>query len=106
MISKHEIAIMALYQPTDLVIGLVDEICKELEKQGYGFGKKFYMPEGFTIGKPAITMLSMERENSHCHLLINWKPNFHISTTTDPCCSGFILRPNSLRKILKCLRNN
>ena len=106
MIDKHKIAIMALYQPTQLVISLIDEICKELDKRGYGYGDKFTMPEGFRIGKPALTMLSMEREDSHCHLLIHWKPDFKISTKRDPFCSAFILRPNTLKKILKHIRKN
>ena len=106
MFTEHQMTIMALYKPTSLVIKLVNKICKELENRGYGFGDRFFMPKQFTIGKPALTMLSMEREDSHCQLLIHWKPDFDVSTSTDPYCSGFILRPNSLMKILNYIQKN
>ena len=48
-----------------------------------------------------LQVKSVEREDSHCAILVHWYPNYSISTTSDPFCSAFILKYNSLQKLYK-----
>ena len=41
------------------------------------------------------------RSEDHCGIEVHWEPNFQLSTTSDPFCSAFILRYNSLLKLYR-----
>lgn len=92
----------ALYHPTPKVEALVLKLCDLFDKP---------LPNGVTINGLrfdscklkvcGLIVKSIVREKTHCGVLIHWYPNFTISTTTDPFCSAFILRYNSLQKLYR-----
>jgi hypothetical protein len=91
-----------LYKPTLKVEGLVLQLCELFDKP---------LPNGVTITsltfkKGALTLggLSVKeliRGGQHCGVEIHWYPNFKLSRQSDPFCSAFVLRYNSLRKLCR-----
>lgn len=92
----------ALYKPTPKVEGLVLKLCDLFDKP---------LPNGVTItsltfkeGSLKIGNLSVKeliRSGQHCGVEVHWYPDFTLSTKTDPFCSAFILRYNSLEKLYR-----
>lgn len=92
----------ALYKPTPKVEGLVLKLCDLFDKP---------LPNGVTItsltfkeGALKVGGLSVKeliRGGQHCGIEVHWYPNFNVSTNTDPFCSAFILRYNSLEKLYR-----
>jgi len=102
MRKKHLEIARALYKPTPKVEGLVLKLCDLFDKP---------LPNGVTItsltfkeGALKIGGLSVKeliRGGQHCGVEVHWYPNFNVSTNTDPFCSAFILRYNSLEKLYR-----
>jgi len=102
MKKNHLEIARALYKPTPKVEALVLKLCDLLDKP---------LPNGVTItsltfneGALKIGGLSVKeliRGGKHCGVEVHWYPNFNISTNTDPFCSAFILRYNSLEKLYR-----
>lgn len=105
MFDKYEHIVNHLYRPSTLVKGIVKDIICELKSKGYSYGDVIKI-DGVGCKVSKINIRSIELEDSHCQLLIHWVPNFHISTLHDPMCSAFILRYNSLKKLLRYVKNN
>lgn len=92
----------ALYKPSPKVEGLVLKLCDLFDKP---------LPNGVTItsltlkeGALKIGGLSVKeliRGGQHCGIEVHWYPDFTKSTKTDPFCSAFILRYNSLEKLYR-----
>lgn len=92
----------ALYKPTPKVEGLVLKLCDLFDKP---------LPNGVTVtsltfkeGALKVGGLSVKeliRGGQHCGIEVHWYPNFNVSTNTDPFCSAFILRYNSLEKLYR-----
>lgn len=92
----------ALYKPSPKVEGLVLKLCDLFDKP---------LPNGVTItsltlpkGALKIGGLSVKeliRGGQHCGVEVHWYPDFTKSTKTDPFCSAFILRYNSLEKLYR-----
>ena len=92
----------ALYKPSPKVEGLVLKLCDLFDKP---------LPNGVTItsltlpkGALKIGGLSVKeliRGGQHCCIEVHWYPDFTKSTKTDPFCSAFILRYNSLEKLYR-----
>ena len=90
----------ALYKPTPKVEGLVLKLCDLFDKP---------LPNGVTItsltfkkGALKVGGLSVKeliRGEQHYGVEVHWYPDFTLSTKTDPFCSAFILRYNSLEKL-------
>lgn len=90
----------ALYKPSPKVEGLVLKLCDLFDKP---------LPNGVTItsltlpkGALKIGGLSVKeliRGGQHCGVEVHWYPDFTKSTKTDPFCSAFVLRYNSLEKL-------
>lgn len=91
-----------LYKPSPKVEGLVLKLCDLFDKP---------LPNGVTItsltlpkGALKIGGLSVKeliRGGQHCGIEVHWYPDFTKSTKTDPFCSAFILRYNSLEKLYR-----
>ena len=91
-----------LYKPSPKVEGLVLKLCDLFDKP---------LPNGVTItsltfkeGVLKIGGLSVKeliRGGQHCGIEVHWYPDFTKSTKTDPFCSAFILRYNSLKKLYR-----
>lgn len=102
MRKEHLEIARALYRPTPKVEALVLKLCDLFDKP---------LPNGVTITsltfkKGALTLgdLSVKeliRGGQHCGIEVHWYPNFTLSTKTDPFCSAFILRNNSLEKLCR-----
>jgi hypothetical protein len=92
----------ALYRPTPKVETLVLKLCDLFDKP---------LPNGVTItsltfkkGFLALGGLSVKeliRVGQHCGIEVHWYPDFTLSTKTDPFCSAFILRYNSLERLYR-----
>lgn len=92
----------SLYKPSQKVEGLVLKLCDLFDKP---------LPNGMTItsltfkeGALKIGGLSVKeliRGGQHCGIEVHWYPDFTKSTKTDPFCSAFILRYNSLEKLYR-----
>ena len=92
----------SLYKPSPKVEGLVLKLCDLFDKP---------LPNGVTItsltlpkGALKIGGLSVKeliRGGQHCGVEVHWYPDFTKSTKTDPFCSAFILRYNSLEKLYR-----
>ena len=102
MRKEHLEIARALYKPTPKVEGLVLKLCDLFDKP---------LPNGVTItsltfkkGALKIGSLSVKeliRGGQHCGVEVHWYPYFTLSTKTDPFCSAFILKYNSLQKLYK-----
>ena len=92
----------ALYKPSPKVEGLVLKLCDLFDKP---------LPNGVTItsltfkeGALKIGGLSVKqliRGGQHCGIEVHWYLDFTKSTKTDPFCSAFISRYNSLEKLYR-----
>jgi len=102
MRKEHLEIARALYKPTPKVETLVLKLCDLFDKP---------LPNGVTITsltfkKGALTLggLSVKeliRGGQHCGIEVHWYPDSTLSTKTDPFCSAFILRYNSLEKLYR-----
>ena len=90
----------ALYRPTSKVEAIVLKLCDLFDKP---------LPNGVTVtsltfkkGALPLGGLSVKeliRGGQHCGIEVHWYPDFTKSTKTDPFCSAFVLRYNSLEKL-------
>ena len=92
-----------LYNPTPKVEKIVIELCKLFDTP---------LPNGITISSLSfqkgklklckeLDVKEIVRSNDHLFVEIHWYPMPSISTTSDPFCSAFVLRYNSLLKLYK-----
>ena len=92
----------ALYKPTPKVEALVLALCELFDKP---------LPNGVVIRELTfkenhlklcgLNVRTIVRGGQHCGIEIHWYPNRTISTKTDPFCSAFVLRYNSLLKLCR-----
>ena len=69
----------ALHRPTSKVEAIVLKLCD--------------LPLG------GLSVKELIRGGQHCGIEVHWYPDFTKSTKTDPFCSTFVLRYNSLEKL-------
>lgn len=100
--TKRQIAqATLLYKPSPNVERLVLEICDLFDKpQRNGVTlNEIQFDSNFLKLCGGLNVKKVVRENSHSALLIHWFPRFDISSVSDPFCSAFTLRYNSLMKL-------
>lgn len=92
----------ALYKPTEKVERLVLKLCDLFDEP---------MPNGVTItsiefkeGALKVGNLSVRelvRGGQHCGVEVHWYRDHKLTTKSDPFCSAFILKYNSLQKLYR-----
>ena len=92
----------ALYKPTPKVEGLVLKLCDLFDKplpNGVTITSLTFKEGALTLGN--LSVKELIRGGQHCGIEVHWYPDFNVSTKTDPFCSVFILRYNSLKKLYR-----
>ena len=92
----------ALYKPSPKVEGLVLKLCDLFDKplpNGVTITSLTFKEGALTLGN--LSVKELIRGGQHCGVEVHWYPNYNISTTSDPFCSAFILRYNSLEKLYR-----
>lgn len=101
MRKEHLEIARTLYRPTPKVEALALKLCDLFDKP---------LPNGVTItsltfkkGALKVGGLSVKEliRGGECGIEVHWYPDFTLSTKTDPFCSAFILRYNSLEKLYR-----
>ena len=102
MRKEHLEIARALYKPTPKVEALVLALCELFDKP---------LPNGVVIRELTfkenhlklcgLNVRTIVRGGQHCGIEVHWYPDFTLSTKTDPFCSAFILRYNSLNKLYR-----
>ena len=77
-----------LYHPSDEAVEMVANICALLDST-------------LMIGDLQVKWI--ERENSHCVLLVHWYPNRNLSLRDDPLCSAFVLTDEELKTLYEAV---
>lgn len=91
-----------LYKPTPKVEELVLKLCDLFDKpqpNGVKITSLTFKEGSLNINK--LSVKKIVRGGQHCGIEVHWYPNFKISTQTDPFCSAFILKYNSLQKLYR-----
>jgi hypothetical protein len=102
MRKEHLEIARALYKPTPKVEGLVLQLCDLFDKplpNGVTITSLTFKEGALTLG--GLKVKEVIRGGLHCGIVVHWYPNFNVSTKTDPFCSAFILRYNSLEKLYR-----
>ena len=89
-----------LYHPTNEVEKLVLELVRMFDTplpNGVQITSISFKEKYLKVGD--LYVKEVERENSHCGILIHWYPNHHLSRRDDPFCSAFILAEKELKLI-------
>ena len=92
----------ALYKPSPKVEGLVLKLCDLFDKplpNGVTITSLTFKEGALTLG--GLSVKELIRGGQHCGIEVHWYPDFTKSTKTDPFCSAFILRYNSLEKLYR-----
>ena len=87
-----------LYHPSDEVVEMVANICALLDKKGIN-GVRF--DSTLMLGDSQVKWI--EKENSHCALLVHWYPNYNLSLRDDPFCSAFVLTEEELKTLYEAV---
>ena len=88
-----------LYKPSNEVVNMVGMICALLDKKGIN-GVRF----DSTLMLGDLQVKWIERENSHCALLVHWYPNYNLSLRDDPFCSAYVLSLEEINEIYSELK--
>ena len=102
MRKEHLEIARALYKPTQKVEALVLKLCDLFDEplpNGVTITSLTFKKGALTIGD--LSVKELIRGGQHCGVEVHWYPNFTKSTKTDPFCSAFILRYNSLQKLYR-----
>ena len=102
MRKEHLEMARILYKPTPKVEGLVLQLCDLFDKplpNGVTITSLTFKEGALTLGGSKVK--EVIRGGQHCGVEVHWYPNFNVSTKTDPFCSAFILRYNSLEKLYR-----
>jgi hypothetical protein len=92
----------ALYRPTPKVETLVLRLCDLFDKplpNGVAITSLTFKKGALSLG--GLSVKELIRGGQHCGIEVHWYPDFTLSTKTDPFCSAFILRYNSLEKLYR-----
>lgn len=92
----------ALYKPSPKVEGLVLKLCDLFDKplpNGVTITSLTFKEGILTLGN--LSVKELIRGGQHCGVEVHWYPDFTKPTNTDPFCSAFILRYNSLEKLYR-----
>ena len=92
----------ALYKPTPKVEALVLKLCDLFDKplpNGVTITSLTFKEGALKIG--GLPVKELIRGGQHCGIEVHWYPDLTLSTKTDPFCSAFILRYNSLEKLYR-----
>ena len=92
----------ALYKPSPKVEGLVLKLCDLFDKplpNGVAITSLTFKEGALKVG--GLSVKELIRGRQHCGIEVHWYPDFTKSTKTDPFCSAFILRYNSLEKLYR-----
>ena len=102
MKKEHLEIARALYKPSPKVEALVLKLCDLFDKP---------LPNGVTVTtltfkEGALTLSGLKvkeliRGGQHCGVEVHWYQDFTKSTKTDPFCSAFMLRYNSIEKLYR-----
>jgi hypothetical protein len=102
MRKEHLEIARILYKPTPKVEGLVLQLCDLFDKplpNGVTITSLTFKEGALTLG--SLSVKELIRGGQHCGVEVHWYPDFTKSTKTDPFCSAFILRYNSLEKLYR-----
>ena len=102
MRKEHLEMARILYKPTPKVEGLVLQLCDLFDKplpNGVTITSLTFKEGALTLGN--LSVKELIRGGQHCGVEVHWYPDFNVSTKTDPFCSAFILRYNSLEKLYR-----
>ena len=102
MRKEHLEIARILYKPTPKVESLVLKLCDLFDKplpKGVAITSLTFKEGALTLGGSKVK--EVIRGGQHCGIEVHWYPDFTLSTKTDPFCSAFILRYNSLEKLYR-----
>jgi hypothetical protein len=102
MRKEHLEIARALYKPTPKVEALVLKLYDLLDKpllNGATITSLSFKKGALTLG--GLSVKELVKSGQHCGVEVHWYPDFTLSTKTDPFCSAFILRYNSLEKLCR-----
>ena len=102
MRKEHLEIARALYRPTPKVETLVLKLCDLFDKplpNGVTITSLTFKEDALKIG--GLSVKELIRGGQHCGVEVHWYPDFTKSTKTDPFCSAFYLRYNSLEKLYR-----
>jgi len=91
-----------LYRPTPKVEAIVLELCDLFDRpllNGVVITSLSFKKGALNIG--GLMVKEVVRGGQHCGVEVHWWPNHAISTKSDPFCSAFSLRYNSLQKLYR-----
>lgn len=91
-----------LYRPTPKVEGLVCKIIDLFDKplsNGVTIKDIEFKKGHLKLG--GLDVKSINRVNAFYWVEIHWYPDFNISTTSDPYCTLYALKYNSLQKLYR-----
>ena len=92
----------SLYKSTPKEERLVLKLCYLFDKplpNGVSTYSLNFKKGALTLG--GLPVRKIVRGGYHCGIEVHWYPDFTLSTTSDPFCSAFILRYNSLQKLYR-----
>ena len=90
--------VKGLYKATDKQIKLTLAITTVMDVYAV---KTFNIEDEHIKTREGLEALYVERENTHCMILVHWKPKRNISCRQDPYCPAFMLSTHTLEKIWK-----
>lgn len=102
MTKEHLEIARALYKPTPKVEAVVLKLCDLFDKplpNGVAITSLTFKKGALALG--GLSVKELIRGGQHCGIEVHWYPDFTKSTKTDPFCSAFILRYNSLEKLYR-----
>ena len=102
MKQEHLEIARVLYKPTPKVEELVLNLCDLFDKplpNGVIVTSLTFKEGALTLG--GLSVKKVIRGGQHCGVEVHWYPNYSISTQSDPFCSAFVLRYNSLSKLYR-----
>lgn len=102
MRKEHLGIARALYRPTPKVEALALKLCDLFDKplpNGVAITSLTFKKGALTLG--GLSVKELIRGGQHCGMEVHWYQDSTLSTKTDPFCSAFILRYNSLEKLYR-----
>lgn len=102
MRKEHLEIARALYKATPKVEAVVLKLCDLFDKplpNGVAITSLTFKKGALALG--GLSVKELIRGGQHCGIEVHWYPDFTKSTNTDPFCSAFILRYNSLEKLYR-----
>ena len=102
MRKEHLEIARALYKPTPKVEALVLKLCNLFDKplpNGVAITSLTFKKGALALG--GLCVKELIKGGQHCGIEVHWYLDSTLPTKTDPFCSAFILRYNSLEKLYR-----